>query len=612
VAFAPVDYGPQVQPDTQGVRELEQQQEAVFRDVRQLGSVIEGGAQAITQGMLHTQALKATAAVKEKQAQTLEYIDSNPYVAKTDLQQRMSPEDYTAWHASLGAEYKDAEAVPMYTAAGSLFDSEAKQARASAGQLISLPGWRGQWDSTEKTESSTIRERYVNRLAADQMIADQRSQTLMAIDKMVDGAVKPEDIAAAAKAAETSPWLKPAERRYTMEKALVAKDSFVARQAMLGGDTEVMAAELTKLKSDKSAELYPDMNVKQRLDLANQLGREHAFKFAKDTAEKQIVGPNVDENGKVDRTAIAKALAAYNGPNKEDVTKAVKIEEDQKLDIFGKQNAEIQQSILRAGQNPLTGRFSYAKAMKDPEARKAAVQLNRDAPGLLTALSREEQRNENIDAKATALERREAKAQLIQTSGENLDAIHKAIDDPAQSDTFKSMTAAQFDSQLYNREMTETDRQKARTAFKDFQKNGGKPDERAIVSVKAEVASAAKGDSLKTKQLLGKYGSALLQSAHQFIRANPTLPPDKMTDALRLHIKGEMLSGKVLGTGTFWDDSARRIEWESNAKFAGKDFKLDDGTIVSSKTQRIRMSKNGQTGTFAADDVAGARADGWK
>jgi hypothetical protein len=76
------------------------------------------------------------------------------------------------------------------------------------------------------------------------MIADQRAQSLMAIDKMVDGAVKPEDIDAAVAAAKTNPWLKPAERRFTMEKALVARDSFVARQAMLGGDTEVMKAEL--------------------------------------------------------------------------------------------------------------------------------------------------------------------------------------------------------------------------------------------------------------------------------------------------------------------------------------------------------------------------------
>jgi hypothetical protein len=478
MAFAPVDYGPQIHTDDEGYAELRSQQRRVLGNIEQLGSTILGGSQMLVQGRLHTQSLQATAAVKETQAQTLQFIDSNPYVDKNVLRQRMGPEAYEAWHAGLGAEYKDADTVPMFTAAGSLFDAEAKQARDAAGQVISLPWLQEKWDATERTESSTIRERYVNRLAADQMIADQRSQTLLAVDKMVDGAVKPEDIEAAAKAAETSPWLKPAERRFTMEKALAAKDSFVARQAMLGGDTEVMKAELVKLQSDNAAEMYPNLNVKQRLDLAHQLGREYGYKAAKDTAEQQIVGPNVDENGKVNSAAIADALAKYNGPNKEDVTKAVKVEEAQKLDIFNKKMADVQQTIATAGQDPMTGRFSYARAMQNPAARKAAVQLNKDAPGLITALSKEDQRWENIDSKADAAERRADRAALIQTSSESLDAEHKRLDDPAYSDEFRKMTPAQYDSRLYNMTMVEGDRQKARAAFAAFQKNGNKPDER--------------------------------------------------------------------------------------------------------------------------------------
>jgi hypothetical protein len=611
MALAPVDYGPQVAPDDSGLRAKEQAGETVFRGVRQLGSVVEGGAQAITQGILHTQALKATAAVKERQASTLSFIDSNTYVPKAVLQQRMRPEDYEAWHAGLATEYHDKDAVPMFTAAGALFDSEAQQAREEAGKVISLPGWREAWGATELKEASTIRERYVNRLAADQMIADQRAQSLMAIDKMVDGAVKPDDLQAAAKAAETNPWLKPAERRFTMEKALAAKDSFVARQGMLAGDTAVMKSELMKLRSDKSAELYPNLNIKQRLDLENQLIRENGYRMTKASAEG-IVGPNVDENGKVDAVAIAKALAAYNGPNKEEVTKAVKVEEAAKLDIFDKQMAQLQKLVTTAGQNPMTGRFSYAKAMQNPDARKAAARLNQDAPGLITALNREEQRNENIDAKATALERREARAALIKTSGENLDAEHKAIDDPAQSDMFKDMTPQQYDSRLYGMEMTEPDRQKARATFAAFLKNGGKPDERAQASVKAELSAAANGNIEKTKKLGAQFGDALLQAAHRFIRENPTLPPDKMTDALRAHIRGEMLKGTVVDSGTFWDTGARRIEWETKSEFAGKSFKLPDNTVLGPEKQRIRLSKDGKTGTFAAADVAGARADGWK
>jgi hypothetical protein len=615
--LAPVDYGPQVQAPMQGAGEAIQAAGAVLRTSRDLGTAVVGGAMQLAQGVLHTQALKATAMVKERQADTLSFIDANQYVNKTDLQQRMAPEDYQAWHDKLGPEYKDVKAVPMYTVAPDLFDSEAKKARADASQMIALPGWRSQWDATERTESSTIRERYVNRIAADQMIADQRAQTLMAGDRMIDSAMKPEDIQAAADFYETSPWLKPPERRFAVEKALVAKDSFVARHAMLGNDTDVMGAELKKLQGPDAAKLFPNMNEKQRLDLANQLGREHSFNMAKNIAEQQIVGPNVSETGKVDRTAIAEKLAKYSGPNKEDVTKAVKTEEAAKLDIFDKKTAEIQQSILRAGQDPLTGRFSYAKAMQNPDARKAAFQLNQDAPGLITALSREDQRNENIDAKATAVERREAKAALVERSQGNLDTVHKNLDDEAQSDYWKSRTGAQFDSYLHSVDMTESDRDKARKAFAQFQKNGGKPDERAKDSVKAEIFAAANGDKRTADRIAAKLQDQLLQSAHAFIRTNAvTLQGDKMTDALRAHLKGEMLGGTVAGTGvrgsTFFEDHVRRIQWETNPKYVGKEFKADDGSISKPSEQRVFLSKGKQSGYFSAADAAAARNDGWK
>src|SRR5882724_4907469 len=106
MAFIPVDYGPQLRPDEEGYAEVRSQQRRVLGSIEQLGDVIEGGGHALVQGRLHTQSLQATAAVKEKQAQTLQFIDSNPYVNKSDLQQRMGPEAYEAWHSGLGPEYK--------------------------------------------------------------------------------------------------------------------------------------------------------------------------------------------------------------------------------------------------------------------------------------------------------------------------------------------------------------------------------------------------------------------------------------------------------------------------------------------------------------------------
>lgn len=618
MAFAPVEYGPQTAPDTEGLaaeRQAVAQHEAVFHEARQLGAVIEGGSAAITQGILHTQSLKATAAVKERQAQTLQFIDSNPYVDKTTLQQRMAKEDYEAWHATLSPEYKDATTVPMYSAAGALFDSEAKTARADSGQIISLPGWRGAWEAAEQSESSTIRERYVNRMAADQMIADHRYQTLQTVDKMVDAAVKPEDIQAAAVATQTSPWLKPAERKYIMEKTMAAKDSFVARQAMLAGDTEVMKFELDKLRSDKSADYYPNMNVRQRIELANQLSREHVFKFSKDAADA-IVGKHVDENGKVDSTGIANDLAAYKGEHPEDVTRAVKAEEAAKVDIFSKSMADVASIVQKAGRNSLTGRFDYALAMRDPAARKAAAQLNNGGKigqDMITALSKEDARWDSIDSRVDAAERRQARAELIAASEENLRIQHKRLDDPAMADELHKLTEAQYDTQLYNVAMTEPDRNKLRVAFREFQKRGGKPDERVATIVNSEVLAAANGDQNTSKRLMAVYGDRLREAANIFIRAHPELPPDEMSTQLRAHLKGEMTSGVVVGSSKYLpDETATRIKWETDPRYAGKAFQTKTGGLLDPSVQRIHLTKGNQSGTFSGVDAAAAIADGWK
>lgn len=617
MSFAPIDYGPQVQPDNTGIQALESataQHQAVFAEAKQLGNVVEGGAAAITQGILHTQSLKATAAVKESQASTLQFIDSNPYVPKAVLQQRMKPEDYTAWEAGLGQEYKDKLAVPMFTAAGALFDSEAQQAREKAGSIISLPGWRGSWDASERSESSTIRERYVNRLAADQMISDQRSQTLTAVDTMVDSATSPADFETAAKFAETSQWLKPAERRFAAEKTRATGDSFVATQAMTAGDTDVMKVELDKLKSANAAELFPHLNPKQRLGLEQQLTREYGFKAAKDVADKQIVGPNVDpDTGKPDDVKIDQDLTAYKGADKPAVEKAVLAQRNAVHKIWEDKQSELQKQIYTAGQDPATGDFNMQTAMQNPAARKAAAALNADSPQLLGALRREDMSRENAETRSANTEQRAERAQHISNSAANLVATQKFLDDPTNSVAARSMTRASFESQLFDNDMTRQDRDTALKSFDRFTKNGGKPDERPGVIVKSELLTAAKGDNKKAGQLAAQYGDALEASAHAFIRANPDMPPDKMTDALRTHTREEMLSGTVVGSGRFFDSSARRIDWENKPEFAGKNFKQNDGTITPASEQpMVQLTRGGKTVAFPAVDAVAARVDGWK
>lgn len=617
--LAPISYGPPVEADQQGsseARRAVQEHSAVFAEARQLGATVEGGAQQIAQGLLHNQALAATAAVKEKQAGILSFIDSNPYVPKSQLQGKMSPADYEKWHESLGPEYKDKEAVPMFTAAGALFDSTARQAREDAGKTIALPGWREGWASVEQRESATIRERYVNRMAADQMVADQRAQALTSIDKMMENAVSPGDFKAASAAAQGSPWLRPAERRIAAERVGVAADAFPAEQAMLARDVPAMKEQLDRLRSPDVQKFYPNMTEKQRLDLSTRLQREFGYRMARQTASSLFTG-HIAPNGKVDSTAVEKAILAYDGPNQEEVVRAAQIELSERKRIFDATTSDAQQKVWTAGQDPQTGEFNYDKAMASPGIAKLARQLNEDDPGKITALHNIDQRRLRQEDIRDREAYQDAQRKLAHDSDENRKKYEAWLDDPSQSDYLKSLTPSQWDSMLLSTEdggLVKGDREALRKGFKDFMARGGKPDERASVSVKAEIMAAANGNSAIEKKLSAKYEDDLTTSAHAFIRTNAGLDPAAMTDALRKHLRTEMFKGAIVGGGIFGSDrDARRIEWETNPAYRGKDFKLPDGSVLKAgKGQMVRLSRGGTTLDFPAENAEAAKADGWR
>lgn len=611
MALAPISWGPPEQADTEGVqvaRQATAQHEAVFQEARQLGENVQNGALQITQGLLHTQSLKATAAVKERQASVLSFIDSNPYVSKDVLQQRMGPDDYNLWHAKLSGEYHDAKAVPMFTAAGALFDSEAKQAREDAGQTIGLPGWRTNWMATEQTESATIRERYVNRMAADQMVSDQRSQSMLAIDKMVDSAVSPNDFETALTAAKTNPWFRPAERRILQEKVGAAKDSFPAEQAMLSKDPQLMQNELVKLQSDNAADLYPNLNEKQRVDLMQRVQRAYSFHGSKDIAE-QLVSANTDERGRVDFVALSKAIKDQTP----EVIQAAKSEAAERKNIFDLGTSDVQSKIHTAGQDPRTGEFDYQRARDNPAIAKLMDQLNQDAPGKLTALN-------NLDVKRAhrleiedRQEQADAQRKYVKDSGENLKKYRAWIDDPSERSFLLKLSPAQWDSYLVQDDMTPGDFEAARREFSTMQARGVKGDERISTSIDKELQSASNGNSVVKAKLSAKYNDLLTTAGHAFIRTNAGLAPDKMTDALRGYLKDEMLRGTVLGSSkVLRDDQAPQIDWETNPKYRGLDFKTSDGRILHGDKQLVRMSKNGETRDIRAENAAAARADGWE
>jgi hypothetical protein len=92
--FSPIDYGSPVAAKTQGISELQsaEQQHAQknIAEIQQVGGFVGAKATEITQGIIHTQTLKATAALKSQQADVINFIEQNPTVAKDDVSKYMS------------------------------------------------------------------------------------------------------------------------------------------------------------------------------------------------------------------------------------------------------------------------------------------------------------------------------------------------------------------------------------------------------------------------------------------------------------------------------------------------------------------------------------------
>lgn len=385
--LSPIDWGGPIQADQQGVEEARattaQVGGATSQATRELGVDVSGLGQAAAQGILHSQALAATAAVKERQADTLQFIEGHPYVPKSLLQQRMAPDDYAQWDAAVGSnsQWKDKNIVPMYTVAGHLFDSEAKQARTDAGNLIGLPGWRGAWSSTEQAESSTVRERYVNRMAANQMVEDNSASDATSIDKVLDNAVTPADFDTAAKMAEGSTWLHPSVKKAYQERALAAKDAFPVQESIRAQDAGLMKQQLARLQGPDAAKYFPNSTPAKREVLEQTL--QHQVKssdaqaetnagisWAQDTAQ----GLQLPGSAVIDRTAAQKQLGDLTGsPAK---LRAAELELNRQMEEGDRAQESVEGRALIQGVANIasTGHMGSAVAsvLSNPNGTKAA------------------------------------------------------------------------------------------------------------------------------------------------------------------------------------------------------------------------------------------------
>jgi hypothetical protein len=156
--LAPIDYGSAVAADTSGAREAQGVVgENAARAKQQLSQVgRDCGADGWRNGPGHPEepGPAATADAKETQSQTLDFIESHPYISKEDLRSRMSAEDYESWHASLDPDDKQRDAVPMYKAGWALFESVAKKSREQTTRSTSRRRWRGSdWTETDRSET---------------------------------------------------------------------------------------------------------------------------------------------------------------------------------------------------------------------------------------------------------------------------------------------------------------------------------------------------------------------------------------------------------------------------------------------------------------------------
>jgi hypothetical protein len=274
--LAPIDYGPAVGPVTTGNSEM--QQEVVQRGAEdravfgQAGTNIANAAQQITQGVLHTQALKATAQATKATSDTLNFIETNPYIGKDKLQDLMTPADFDTLQKSIPKEYQDSDAIPMHLVGSQLFDSVTRQAREKAADNIGAPRWRENWLLTSEAESQNFKSDRLNRTLGAQMVADQRHQSIAHIDSILDSAVTPKDFELAVSGIETSPWLHPSEKAVLKQKALKQKDYAPAMQAMQRGDVDSMMKLQTELSDPQlAATKFGHLSQEDRVSLQQTL-----------------------------------------------------------------------------------------------------------------------------------------------------------------------------------------------------------------------------------------------------------------------------------------------------------------------------------------------------
>jgi hypothetical protein len=216
--------------------------------------------------------------------------------------------------------------------------------------------------------------------------------------------------------------------------------------------------------------------------------------------------------------------------------------------------------------------------------------LRQNAPDALLRLTKEEDRNDKAGQRERALESKDAWSAL-------------ASDIAAHPDTYKELSVPEFTKLTTEQGIGPLDRIKALKLFNDVQKAG--QSERINTTVRDELFRIYPnlGQAPKRDKLQG----ALLDATNKFVEnwkasSEGKLPP---TEKIRAFIASELMQGDVVGSGRIFDDTVRRIEFETTPKYQGKTFKPSDATAPPAPALPVRGAPPVQATTLVAPPRTG-------
>lgn len=296
--FQAIDWGSAVSPELSGIHEAEaaaqEHGQKLAGAVQNLGQSEEGAAGQLTQNVLHRQAMEATADAARGTAQAQAVLEANPfYITHDTLTQNLEGSKADElWNnakaKNLTITDKDGlEYAPTFTVGRELYTAMTDKSRADAAEKISLPGWRAEFSKTAEVESLSKMERYINPMMGRYSNEYNKAKTLQSAREMADKATTPEEFGPILSGIKGSPSLSPDEKLATYMHYAKLQDTVIADKAMTNpvAQEDVLKKQLTQLQGPNAHSFYPNLDVKEREELANQV--EGKLKFVDVMREHQ-------------------------------------------------------------------------------------------------------------------------------------------------------------------------------------------------------------------------------------------------------------------------------------------------------------------------------------